>query len=415
MKKQLLTFFLLSLPLWLSPAMAQDKVSIPRELNADIADNVYIDIVKTSMLNKKKRAFSGNALQEFINELWPGTNIKTVDDVDAQLRVHLREVFGVFRNGLRINGVVLDPWNLGPNKLSFNNFISAHPMVIYHAEDNRNRPVVAPASSAQRDSAAANRPSTIRGLLSHLVHWRPIQYRECFSGYSISKSQESLKASLAHELAHHYLYDTYPDLSSYNSNRLEAIVAAEAFCVYIEYMYLRTRMAALGKEFTLRDFISDTSAFVASPTTHNRLYGIHPDYMICFLQGLDWDKLIFNARGEIDHIPFRNKFLDDILTRCKNQDPNPYMPSFNNSQVTATGHMKNLVNLPMSHVNYWNAYAREMAIIHKGGINVFNMLDGGEKQDRKNREMLQTHHRKGTIRQALEFIRNSTQRQLELH
>ena len=113
---------------------------------------------------------------------------------------------------------------------------------------------------------------------------------------------------MAHEMGHVFLIHGWPDLRT--NAFLPAYVAHEAFAVYTEYLYLKNNNnVAL---FDIIDFIRDSAE-------DKGVYSVDPDYMLCFLKGLDYGKLNFDNLQDLNvkHIPFNYDFLSQASDLCK--------------------------------------------------------------------------------------------------
>lgn len=159
-----------------------------------------------------------------------------------------------------------------------------------------------------------------------------------FKNPSISNPRlESMKATMAHEMGHVFLVHAWPNLR--DANNLPAYVAQEAFAVYTEYLYLK-ELAAKGHiaSFNIMDFIKDTAYRTSGVPSQ---FTVSEDYILCFLKGLDYSKLILDANGEIVDIPFNHSFLkqaSDICGKLKN-----------NQEVTDQEYKYKLIFEPAKH------------------------------------------------------------------
>lgn len=139
-----------------------------------------------------------------------------------------------------------------------------------------------------------------------------------FKNPSISNPrEESMKATMAHEMGHVFLVHAWPNLR--DADNLPAYVAHESFAVYTEYLYLK-ELAAKGHitPFNIIDFIKDAANRTSGVPSQ---FTVSADYILCFLKGLDYSNLIEDAKGNIVDIPFDYSFLkraSDICGKLKN-------------------------------------------------------------------------------------------------
>ena len=125
-------------------------------------------------------------------------------------------------------------------------------------------------------------------------------------------------------MGHQYVIWLYPHLiqkkvglAEVQKGRLESVqfVTQEAFAVYTEYKYLR-KLADDKKitQFTIADFIMDAA-------NKTNIYGVTPEYMRCFLQGLDCSKMTSikdsNGKDTLVDIDFSYPFLKKSADICK--------------------------------------------------------------------------------------------------
>ncbi len=134
-----------------------------------------------------------------------------------------------------------------------------------------------------------------------------IKERNCFQSNG-NTEKESTKTSMAHEMGHVFLVHGWPELRT--TKFLPAYVAHEAFAVYTEYLYLKNNNNVAP--FDIIDFITDSAE-------DNGVYSVNPDYMLCFLKGLDYGKLDFDNLQDLNvkHIPFNYDFLSQASELCK--------------------------------------------------------------------------------------------------
>lgn len=134
-----------------------------------------------------------------------------------------------------------------------------------------------------------------------------IKDRRCFQS-NRNPGKESIKTSMAHEMGHVFLVHGWPELRT--AELLPAYVAHEAFAVYTEYLYLKNNNNVAS--FDIIDFITDSAE-------DKGVYSVDPDYMLCFLKGLDYENLNFDNPQDLNvkHIPFNYDFLSRASDLCK--------------------------------------------------------------------------------------------------
>ena len=395
--------------------------------------------LKHESISEKLSATPSPAMSTFQKNIWPDENFSNLssDDVDKKLRDNLiNDVYPILETGFTINGKTVNPFTL--NNVSFKKFAKEYPLLIYFADPvDNSREAIASSLNGMISSKNYSQPknTTWNNLFyrwNHVIFKGIEPARNCFTDdlqICINAKKESINASMAHEVAHHYLHMTYPEIRNFyelhkidkpvltnaptlESERicLETTVVQEAFCVYVEYLYLRSRMGKFGKEFTLADFIKDSLDCAITGKHEKRKYGIPLDYMICFLRTLDWEKLVLSPDEHSKHIPFNTKYLEHVNNMCKTGQYTPFISTFPSRNATISPHINNILELKNSSDISWIALVDDIGKVNANFKNQWNELKKTVKEEtvKQTKESILKNRRKETIEQALDFIINHT-------
>ncbi len=282
------------------------------------------------------RSIDEDDMKNFVNKVW-SEEYSDVDALDEKMRCLLMEkVWPTLKEGLSINGQYVYPYDAEV----LSDLEKNYPLLVYVAtpEDNKRRSIASSANGLimQKGYPPADYNLSVNNWYrwNHLIFWgQYISERGCCT------TEESVQASMAHELTHHYQYMKYPETANFSSRyklgketelvelqnladyeqqliAQEAWAAQEAFCVYVEYLYLRTLTGKAGMEFSIEDFVQDIVNY-ESDSSAKREYGIHPLYMVCFWRGLDLNKIHRDSNGKINHIEFRDEYLEEVNSMCR--------------------------------------------------------------------------------------------------
>ncbi len=297
-----------------SPSANQTAILIPFDLSTQF---LYSDIFsfdktieKDSNGNRRIEVTKANkiiapALNLKLSQASQYLSNKEMTTYDSKLRnLLLNEV---------INGVFMQSSDIGTHFIKAQNGKGYTVLSDYFVDLSKNNPIMLYFVQEKNPSRPAYTKAGIKNFkrdlwsknLIYTAITTEIKQRKCFQR---NPDEESIKTTMAHEMGHVFLIHGWPDLRT--NDFLPAYVAHEAFAVYTEYLYLKNNKNI--QPFDIIDFIRDSAE-------DKGVYSVDPDYMLCFLKGLDYEKLNFDNPQDlnVEHIPFNYDFLSQASDLCK--------------------------------------------------------------------------------------------------
>lgn len=304
-------FILMGCPFALAqiPSANQTAILIPSDLSAQFSDSDIFSFDKTI-----EKDSNGNRRIEVTkaNEVATALNLKLSQASQYLSNKEMMTYDSKLRNLLLndvINGIFMQSSDIGTHFIKARNGKGYTVLSDYFVDLSKNNPIMLyfvqqknPLNPAYTKSEIITFNSTKRICTAITTR---IKQRRCFQR---NPYEESIKTSMAHEMGHVYLIHRWPDLRT--NDFLPAYVAHEAFAVYTEYLYLKNNNNVAP--FDIIDFITDSAE-------DKGVYSVNPDYMLCFLKGLDYGKLDFDNLQDLNvkHIPFNYDFLSQASDLCK--------------------------------------------------------------------------------------------------
>ncbi len=299
-----------------SPSANQTAVLIPYELvlSAQFSDSNIFSFDKTiekdSKGNRRIEVGKANSIAHALGLTLSQSTQKYLSIIEmAKCDIRLKNLL---LNDV-INGIFMQSSDIGTHFINaapkngknyktlgdyFKDLSASNPIMLYFVQRKN------PLNPAYTKSEIITFNSTKRICTAITTE---IKQRKCFQK---NHDEESIKTTMAHEMGHVFLVHGWPELRT--TKFLPAYVAQEAFAVYTEYLYLKNNKNI--QSFDIIDFIRDSAE-------EKGVYSVDPDYMLCFLKGLDYGKLNFDNPQDLNvtHIPFNYNFLSRASDLSKNK------------------------------------------------------------------------------------------------
>lgn len=305
-------FILMGCPFALaqSPSANQTAVCIPSVLSAQFSDSEIF-----SFDNKIEKHSNGNRRIEVGEEISIARALGLTPSQSTQKYLSNKEMMTYdlkLRNLLLndvINGIFMQSSDIGTHFIKAQNGKGYTVLSDYFVDLSKKNPIMLYFVQEKNPSRPAYTRAGIKNFKRDLIWSKNLIYtaittrikqRGCFRCFQRNSDEESIKTTMAHEMGHVFLIHGWPDLRT--NAFLPAYVAQEAFAVYTEYLYLKNNKNI--QPFDIIDFIRDSAE-------DKGVYSVDPDYMLCFLKGLDYENLNFDNPQDLNvtHIPFNYNFL----------------------------------------------------------------------------------------------------------